>query len=45
LVFGGHTGSEESGVAHAGQLVELGGPRVPILFTPDREYTWDVGKS
>ena len=43
--FGEYTGSEESGIAYAGQLIEQGGPRVPVVFTPEREYTWDFGKS
>lgn len=43
--FGDYTGSEDSGLEYAGQLIEQGGPRVPIIFTPDREYTWDFAKS
>jgi hypothetical protein len=42
--FGAYTGSEESGLEYAGKLIEQGGPRIPIFFTPDRSYTWDFGK-
>jgi hypothetical protein len=41
--FGDYTGSEESGLEYAAQLIEMGGPRVPIIFTPERSYTWDYG--
>ncbi len=42
--FGRYTGSEESGVGYAQQLIDQGGPRVPIVFTPERTYTWDFSE-
>ena len=43
--FGSYTGSEESGLAYAQELIEMGGPRVDIVFTPERDYNWDFAQS
>ena len=43
--FGDYLGSEESGLQYAQKLIDQGGPRVPIVFTRERRYTWDFGKA
>lgn len=42
--FGRYKGGDEAGLEYAVQLIEMGGPRVPIIFTPDRSYTWDYAQ-
>ena len=43
--FGRYTGSEESGIGYAQELIDTGGPRIDIVFTPERDYNWDFGQS
>ena len=43
--FGNYTGSEESGIAYAQEMIDMGGPRISIVFTPARDYNWDFAQS